>query len=411
MRLTSPAIKEVSEEEKAQNTMPVPGSTMSTPAQISPQANGDRTMKPTPATTADKTKVPNDAAEYLRACALVDTLAEFLDRHKLTSITKDPVRGPFRLLRSYCREFGLIPESYLIPSKSVSKVTDRPAGRGISEVFKGRYARPGGEPVDVAIKVLETTWSSTSDSSDALRKSICQEIILWQRLSQYGGITPMLGVVERPDEVWIISKWMEKGSLSKYLYDHRSDSSLNRLQLLVDACKGLKHLHSQGIAHGDIKSDNIVVDEKGRASLCDFGMTTFIHSLDSINPSTQSSTGGTMQYMAPELVNPEDCGLKYAHPSCECDIYAFAVVMWQVFSEKGEAPWKGLNNAQLISRAALRGVRPRRHSGPVALQWGLTDEVWKLIEHCWSQDWRKRPPVEEVLEHLKIALNAYNRGG
>lgn len=230
-------------------------------------------MKPTPATTADKTKVPNDAAEYLRACALVDTLAEvralricvvalmrltrnaqFLDRHKLTSITKDPVRGPFRLLRSYCREFGLIPESYLIPSKSVSKVTDRPAGRGISEVFKGRYARPGGEPVDVAIKVLETTWSSTSDSSDALRKvcvlnltyvrlyprrmlifwsqSICQEIILWQRLSQYGGITPMLGVVERPDEVWIISKWMEKGSLSKYLYDHRSDSSLNRLQLV-----------------------------------------------------------------------------------------------------------------------------------------------------------------------------------
>lgn len=79
-----------------------------------------------------------------------------------------------------------------------------------------------------------------------------------------------------------------------------------------------------------LSQDNIVVDEKGRASLCDFGMTTFIHSLDSINPSTQSSTGGTMQYMAPELVNPEDCGLKYAHPSCECDIYAFAVVMWQV---------------------------------------------------------------------------------
>ena len=76
--------------------------------------------------------------------------------------------------------------------------------------------------------------------------------------------------------------------------------------------------------------DNIVIDRNGRANLCDFGMTTLIHTLDSINPSTQSYFGGTMGYMAPEIMDPEYNGLQHAHVSSAADIYALAMVMWQV---------------------------------------------------------------------------------
>ena len=75
---------------------------------------------------------------------------------------------------------------------------------------------------------------------------------------------------------------------------------------------------------------NILIDENGRAKLCDFGMTTLMHDLDSINPSTQSSPGGTMGYMAPELIDPERYMLPYRHVSLPADIYALGMVMWQV---------------------------------------------------------------------------------
>lgn len=76
--------------------------------------------------------------------------------------------------------------------------------------------------------------------------------------------------------------------------------------------------------------DNVVIDEEGRANLCDFGMTTLVHSLNSINPSTRSSLCGTVQYMAPEMIDPEQGGLQNPHPSLEVDIYALAILMWQV---------------------------------------------------------------------------------
>lgn len=41
----------------------------------------------------------------------------------------------------------------------------------------------------------------------------------------------MFGVVERPEQVWIVSKWMENGNLTKYL-SKRKYAGLNRLQLV-----------------------------------------------------------------------------------------------------------------------------------------------------------------------------------
>ena len=72
-------------------------------------------------------------------------------------------------------------------------------------------------------------------------------------------------------------------------------------------------------------------DAPPRACLADFGFTTMV--LDPQNPMSSSLTleGGTLVFMAPELLAPPKFGLKGSVPSQQGDIYSFGLVMLQVF--------------------------------------------------------------------------------
>jgi len=59
----------------------------------------------------------------------------------------------------------------------------------------------------------------------------------------------------------------------------------------------LKYLHSLGIAHWDIKPENLLLDEKFRIKLCDFGWATIVNQKE-----LKRSLCGTMEYMSPEVL-------------------------------------------------------------------------------------------------------------
>lgn len=181
----------------------------------------------------------------------------------------------------------------------------------------------------------------------------------------------MIGVEERPNEVWIVSKWMGNGALSEYLDQHLKDASLNRLQLvrphiiqstsppLTKICvsswtsaRACSTCTRRGLPMATLNvyvccisvpvrscsellpliQGNIVIDEEGRANLYDFGSAILVYKLESINATTRFDCRGTILCMAPEVLDPEENGLQYSHASFEADIYALAMVMWQVCS-------------------------------------------------------------------------------
>ena len=71
-------------------------------------------------------------------------------------------------------------------------------------------------------------------------------------------------------------------------------------------------------------------DTPPRACLADFGFMTMV--LDPNHPMSCSAQleGGTMTFMAPELVAPTKFGLKESTPTRQADIYAFGFVTFQV---------------------------------------------------------------------------------
>lgn len=147
--------------------------------------------------------------------------------------------------------------------------------------------------------------------------------------------------------------------------------------------------------------DNILIDEKHRARLADFGLLTILS--DPANPVTPSPNpvgAGTIRWMSPELLDPEQFGLKDGRPTKESDSYALGMVILEVLS--GHFPYERFAEAVVI-RMVTGGELPERPNRP-----GFTDDMWRTLELCWSFQPEDRPTVDTVLEHLEHASKAWD---
>ena len=96
--------------------------------------------------------------------------------------------------------------------------------------------------------------------------------------------------------------------------------------------------------------------------------------------------------MSPELFDPEikNCQTKYS------DCYAFGMVIYEVLS--GREPFYEYPDP-VVCVVVFRGNRPEKPGG-IEGMW-FTDNIWKLLEHCWLAEPQNRPRIEGVLEHLE----------
>ena len=125
---------------------------------------------------------------------------------------------------------------------------------------------------------------------------------------------------------------------------------------------GVAYLHHLGIVHRDIKPENIVIDGSDVARLCDFGIAERDGELNEFGK-------GTLEYMAPELLETEVYGSISACVSCSWmtlliqtaflyarkahDIWALGVTLF--FMVTGEFPWEKCNRTDDKYAAFKRG--------------------------------------------------------
>ncbi|KAH9839257.1 kinase-like domain-containing protein [Rhodofomes roseus] len=236
------------------------------------------------------------------------------------------------------------------------------------------------------------------------QQTFCREAVLWRRLS-HPNITPFIGIDEKNFPFSAVCKWMPNGNIAAYLKD---SPGANRPELLVDIAQGLEYLHSRGVLHGDIKGANILIDERLHACLADFGLSAVTYDPNTVNAiSTSSSVNGSIRWMAPELLNPEEAGLEHARPSAESDIYSLAMVMWEVYT--GRIPFYNLTRDATVVFRVILGIRPERPTAATSL--GLSDDIWNLMEHGWCPQWQRRPRIKHVLEILRESLQRYGLFG
>uniref|UniRef100_A0A8C0V908 Ribosomal protein S6 kinase n=1 Tax=Cyanistes caeruleus TaxID=156563 RepID=A0A8C0V908_CYACU len=112
---------------------------------------------------------------------------------------------------------------------------------------------------------------------------------------------------------------------------------------LAELALGLDHLHSLGIIYRDLKPENILLDEEGHIKLTDFGL-----SKEAIDHEKKAySFCGTVEYMAPEVVNRQG----HSHSA---DWWSYGVLMFEMLT--GALPFQGKDRKEtmtLILKAKL----------------------------------------------------------
>ncbi|BES93980.1 ribosomal protein S6 kinase [Nesidiocoris tenuis] len=105
---------------------------------------------------------------------------------------------------------------------------------------------------------------------------------------------------------------------------------------LAELALALNHLHSLGIIYRDLKPENILLDEEGHISLTDFGL-----SKQPVDDQKAYSFCGTVEYMAPEVVNRK--GHSFA-----ADWWSFGVLMFEMLT--GALPFQGANRKETMTQ-------------------------------------------------------------
>ncbi|XP_022136980.1 serine/threonine-protein kinase HT1-like isoform X2 [Momordica charantia] len=198
-----------------------------------------------------------------------------------------------------------------------------------------------------------------------------------------------IAACKKPPVFCIIMEYMAGGSLRKYLHQQEPHSvPLNLvLKLALDISRGMQYLHSQGILHRDLKSENLLLGEDMCVKVADFGISC----LESQCGSAKGFTG-TYRWMAPEMI-------KEKHHTKKVDVYSFGIVLWELLTAL--TPFDNMTPEQAAFAVCQKNARP-------PLPTACPPAFRHLIKRCWSKNPDKRPHFDEIVSILETYTESYN---
>jgi len=196
-----------------------------------------------------------------------------------------------------------------------------------------------------------------------------------------------------------VSKWVSRHDFLGYI---GNNPGLKRAKA-KEIVRGLRYLHEQGIIHGDLKADNVIVSDQGVAQITDFGIAQIL----GITGFT-TTTPRNIRFTAPELmpidVNPEQVSVTAVRPTYQSDVFSLGMLLLQLFHGPDQNTQRRLpyNHVRFIPVYDVglvirihRGDRPRRERYNY-----VEDRHWSLICWCWAGNPDERPSVSQVLHEL-----------
>lgn len=222
---------------------------------------------------------------------------------------------------------------------------------------------------------------------------------------------------QQEKEMLIVMEFMSKGSFHDVLHNSKIALPYSlQLHMALQAAQGMYFLHNSKppILHCDLKSHNILLDDKWSARISDFGITRFKQETKQSAKEQGTSTGnsiGTIFWTSPEVLE----GAPHSEAS---DCYSFGVVLWEIFHRMD--PYPGKDSVAVAVDVMQKGIRPEINPNTPSEIRGIFFilQICKtyfyfadLIQDCWQQNPAKRLTFDEItnrLRHFSMKNPVYN---
>lgn len=213
---------------------------------------------------------------------------------------------------------------------------------GMGAVFRAHHLRLD-RPV--AIKVLLPAPESVS----GWEERFLREAQALARLT-HPGIVSVFDFGQASDLCWIVMEYVDGASLRDLIADGRMRPE-EALSIVPQICDALQYAHDRGVVHRDIKPENVLLDERGRVCIADFGLAKLMDASATYQLTGTAQAMGTLRYMAPEqLERPREVDHR-------ADIFSLGVVFYEMLT--GQVP------AGAVQPPSERGCTDPRLDEPV----------------------------------------------
>ncbi|XP_051128929.1 serine/threonine/tyrosine-protein kinase HT1 [Andrographis paniculata] len=244
-----------------------------------------------------------------------------------------------------------------------------------SRIYRGIYKQRA-----VAVKMVRIP-THKEETRALLEQQFKSEVALLSRL-YHPNIVQFIAACKKPPVYCIITEYMSQGNLRMYL-NKKEPYSLSIetvLRLALDISSGMEYLHSQGVIHRDLKSNNLLLNDEMRVKVADFGTSC-------LETQCREAKGnmGTYRWMAPEMIKEKPYTRKV-------DVYSFGIVLWELTTAL--LPFQGMTPVQAAFAVAEKNERPPL---PASCQPALAH----LIKRCWAANPSKRPDFGEIVSALE----------
>ncbi|XP_076914021.1 putative serine/threonine-protein kinase PBL28 [Bidens hawaiensis] len=314
----------------------------------------------------------------------------------MSSTTSDTDKLPSLAFAQTCHHFSLVEIRDATNDFDENQIIGH---GGFGKVYRGQLCSKEGNH-NVAVKRLD---SMSNQGEPEFKAEL-------QMLSQlrHRHLVSLIGFCDDNKEMILVYKYMSNGTL--YYHLHKATTPLSwvqRLKIGIDAGLGLIYLHTgvgthQEIIHRDVKSSNILLDEKWEAMISDFG-------LSKIRPTNQSlsyldaSVKGTFGYLDPEYYYTSKLTTK-------TDVYAFGVVLFELLSGRLAVDERNGEDHCSLVRWAQKCIKDRKLDQMIDINIRGTIRkrclrgFAKIADRCVCGFTKERPSMTEVVELLQDLL-------
>ncbi|KAA6373336.1 MAG: putative Serine/threonine protein kinase, partial [Streblomastix strix] len=214
------------------------------------------------------------------------------------------------------------------------------------------------------------------------------------------------------NKAFIVMEYCERGDLRKYINDLRNlEAEISQkkcYEIVGQLASSIQQLHMNGIIHGDMKPDNVLLTEDLKVKLADFGLTRKLRE----GKEYMTFLGGTTVYQAPEVLQTqnvqqiptggEEQTTQRRTQTIAVDIWAIGIMLFELLAQHHPFIGKDEDAANLSEMdIGIRIVNLQ----PTELPAHYPVSLRNLIMAMLSKDPSRRITAEEILEIPEVAAS------